>query len=112
MKENMYDRGGIMAPQVAQQKIKSSDAPSDKRAMEVFVDDLQQQTEVVREAVRRLSCMRERVYGPMPPTASDEENAKSPTQPGLASRADQEVCELRDAVQMLHKEINTLEQYI
>ena len=98
--------------QATQQKIKSSDAPKDKRSMEVFVDDLQQQTEGVREAVRKLSCMRERVYGPTPPTASDEENAKSPTQPGLASRADREVCELHDAVQMLYKEINSLEQYI
>ena len=98
--------------QATQQKIKSSDAPSDKKAMEVFIDGLQQQTEGVREAVRKLSCMRERVYGPRPPTISEEENAKSPTQPGLASRADRGVCELRDAVQTLHAEINGLEQYI
>ena len=39
------------------------------------------------------SCMRERVYGPRPPTASDEENIKSSTQPqpGLARRADRGV---------------------
>ena len=100
--------------QATQQKIKSSDAPSDKKAMEVFIDGLQQQTEGVREAVRKLSCMRERVYGPRPPTASDEENIKSSTQPqpGLARRADRGVCELRDAVQTLHAEINGLEQYI
>mgnify|MGYP001582351118 CR=1 FL=1 len=93
-------------------KIKGAATSRDKRAMEVFVDDLQQQTEGVREAVRKLSCMRERVYGPRPPTISEEENAKSPTQPGLASRADRGVCELRDAVQTLHAEINGLEQYI
>lgn len=95
-------------------KIKGAATSRDKRAMEVFVDDLQQQTEGVREAVRKLSCMRERVYGPRPPTASDEENIKSLTQPqpGLARRADRGVCELRDAVQTLHAEINGLEQYI
>ncbi len=92
------------------QQQKPDIAPREKTAMEIFVDDLQQQNEGVREAVRRLSCMRERVYGPRPQQADNE--TKTSSQPGIASRADREVSDLRAAVGALHEQITSLEQYI
>ena len=93
-------------------------APRDKTSMEVLLDGVKAQTDVIGDVIGRLSCMRERIYGPIPHNVLNETatlgqpGIANRANPGVANRANEELNALHDAVEMLHEQMNALEKYV